>query len=303
MVTNIKSATNIAMPSRYRARTVRIRGRREGSYVSGNSLYRFRRTLSLGDAACSSSSSNQSITVTITAAPSSLLTSSMCNVVSTVANDSANSVVTWYCTPAASCSTASFYPYKTSSGATSSFTALSTFPAFFLVTITATSVTYISFVSAPVNITITAAVVPSKNFSFYLTVEDAANLTIYSIAVVVEIAKDASADGSFAVLSGEQDYNDGDGITVTDDSFTTGKLVLAAIETVTLTLITTSGVPGVNGTETFAVSFPNNNHALITQFDASATASIASTFYRRTAYPLVRFPLLPTVSILFSLRS
>ncbi len=228
---------------------------------------------SLANAACSSSSPNQAITVTITTAPTTLATGAMGNVVATVANDSANGGVTWNCTPAASCGTASFNPDKTASGATSTFTAPATIPAGNQVTITATSVTDNSIVSAPVNITITAAVVPSKNFSFYLTGEDAANLTIYSVAGVVEIANAASADGSFAVLGGEQDYNDGDGITVTDDSFTTGKLVLAANETGTLTLTTTSGVPGVNGTETFAVSFPNNNHALITQFDASATAS------------------------------
>src|SRR5208283_4001330 len=156
-----------------------------------------------------------------------------------VVNDSANGGVKWNCTPAASCGTTSFNPDETASGVASAFTAPTAVPAGNQVTITATSVTDTSIVSAPVNIIITAAVVPSKNFSFYVTGEDAANLTIYSIAGVAEIASSASADGSFAVLGGEQDYNDGDGITVTDDSFTTGKLVLAANETGTLTLTTT----------------------------------------------------------------
>jgi hypothetical protein len=81
------------------------------------------------------------------------------------------------------------------------------------------------------------------------------------------------------VLGGEQDYNDGQNgfmspattIAATGSSMTvdpttgTGTLVLNVSAS-------NSGV-GVNGIETFAVQFINASHALITQFDGSATSS------------------------------
>jgi hypothetical protein len=86
-------------------------------------------------------------------------------------------------------------------------------------------------------------------------------------------------DLSGNVLGGEQDYNDGQNgfaspaytITATGSSMTvdpttgTGTLILNVSAS-------NSGV-GVNGIETFAVQFINASHALITQFDGSATSS------------------------------
>jgi hypothetical protein len=86
-------------------------------------------------------------------------------------------------------------------------------------------------------------------------------------------------DLSGNVLGGEQDYNDGQNgfaspaytITATGSSMAvdpttgTGTLILNVS-------VSNSGV-GVNGIETFAVQFINASHALITQFDGSATSS------------------------------
>ena len=86
-------------------------------------------------------------------------------------------------------------------------------------------------------------------------------------------------DLSGNVLGGEQDYNDGQNgfaspvytIAATGSSMTvdpttgTGTLILNVSAS-------NSGV-GVNGIETFAVQFINASHALITQFDGSATSS------------------------------
>jgi hypothetical protein len=86
-------------------------------------------------------------------------------------------------------------------------------------------------------------------------------------------------DLSGNVLGGEQDYNDGQNgftspvniITATGSSMT----VNPTTGTGTLVLDVSASNPnvGVNGIETFAVQFINASHALITQFDGSATSS------------------------------
>jgi hypothetical protein len=115
----------------------------------------------------------------------------------------------------------------------------------------------------------------------------------YSIAGVVAIASTASADGSFAVISGEQDYNDGIDITSPQpagDFITGGSLVFAnAAGQATLTLITNNPAIGNSanpGTEVFALAFANNNHALIVQFDGNATSSGSYDFQSSTTAPI-----------------
>lgn len=86
-------------------------------------------------------------------------------------------------------------------------------------------------------------------------------------------------DSSGNVVGGEQDYNDGqngftapaDVITATGSSMT----VNPTTGTGTLVLDVSASNPnvGVKGIEKFAVQFVNASHALITQFDGSATSS------------------------------
>ncbi len=89
-------------------------------------------------------------------------------------------------------------------------------------------------------------------------------------------------DLSGNVLGGEQDYNDGQNgftsptgppriINPTGSSMT----VDSTTGTGTLVLDVSASNPnvGVNGIEKFAVQFVNASHALITQFDGSATSS------------------------------
>jgi len=125
---------------------------------------------------------------------------------------------------------------------------------------------------------------------FYASGEEnvSPNFPIYSIAGVVAIAQVASVDGSFAVVSGEQDYNDGVAITSPQpggDSITGGSLSLAANGVGTLTVITNNSQLGNAGTETFAVSFPNPKHALVTQFDGTATSSGSLDLQTSTSTP------------------
>jgi hypothetical protein len=183
-------------------------------------------------------------------------------VAATVANDTAG--VNWSCTPVGSCGT--FSPTGTASGATTTYTAPSTAQ---MVTITAKSATD-SSANASTNVNVTV------NFTFYLSGSESGTLTdttgpnFYGVAGAVTV----DADGN--VLAGEQDYNDADGITSTPgpDSVTGGLLSVDAVSGQgTLTLVTSNPSVGVAGTETLGVQFVNPNHALIIQFDGSATSS------------------------------
>lgn len=123
----------------------------------------------------------------------------------------------------------------------------------------------------------TAVGVTSANYVYYLSGEETINGggNFYTVAGAVLV--DSVGD----VIAGEQDYNDGYGLTSpgepnTPDTIgaTGGALVVdptTGIGTLTLTSSNTS--VGVNGVEIFAVQFVNANHALITQFDGTATSS------------------------------
>jgi hypothetical protein len=113
-------------------------------------------------------------------------------------------------------------------------------------------------------------------FAFYLTGQEAPNtangnqISYYSLAGAVTI------DANGNVTAGEQDYNDAFGITSPQpggDSITGGTLTVDATGQGTLTLITSNALVGAAGTETLAVQFVNADHALISQFDGSATSS------------------------------
>jgi|SRR5271165_1857906 len=130
----------------------------------------------------------------------------------------------------------------------------------------------------PVNFaeTNTAAAVASNTYVFYASGEDSFGsvLNYYAIAGAVTI------DANGNILGGEQDYNDAFGLTAADQiSAANTALVMDSSGNglYTLTITTTdTNLGGVNtaaGVEEFAVQFVNSNHALITQFDGSATSS------------------------------
>jgi hypothetical protein len=112
------------------------------------------------------------------------------------------------------------------------------------------------------------------NFSFYLSgLESVNGPGFYALAGAVTL------DGNGNVLGGEQDYNDGNGLASPEPSPDTilpgaGALsVNPATGQGTLTLTTNNSNLGAGGIETFAVQFVNTNHALVVQFDGSATSS------------------------------
>src|SRR3984957_18120797 len=212
-------------------------------------------------------SNNNNILVSISQTPPGILVPGgpAVPVTATVTGDSKNAGVTWSCTattPGAACG--SFNPMTTPSGTATMYQPPAS-PA--NVTITATSVkNTAAFATANVNISTSGGL--AGNYAFYVSGLDFNS--VYSLAGSVTIA----ADGT---LTGEQDYNDGSGITSPEpggDMITGGSLSFDPTSGLgTLTLITNNKNVGTNGTETLALNFVNNNHALIIQADGSATSS------------------------------
>jgi hypothetical protein len=119
-----------------------------------------------------------------------------------------------------------------------------------------------------VSVTISTSGGLAGTYSFYVSGLDFNN--VYSLAGSVTVA----ANGT---LTGEQDYNDASGITSPEpggDMVTGGSLSFDPTSGLaTLTLITNNKKVGTNGTETLALNFVNNNHALIIEADGSAASS------------------------------
>ncbi len=156
--------------------------------------------------------------------------------------------------------------------ATSSvFTANSTAGGPYNVTATSAGLTPVSF-----SLTNTAPVA-STTAVFYLSGQEIPNANNGSTISYYAVAGSVRIDANGNVLAGEQDYNDGDGVTSpqpSGDSITGGSLTLSsATGQGTLTLITNNTKVGVAGTETLGVQFANPKHALIMEFDGSATSS------------------------------
>jgi hypothetical protein len=101
--------------------------------------------------------------------------------------------------------------------------------------------------------------------------------------VYYAVAGAVGFDASGKILGGEQDYNDGNGFTSPGEPMNpdvinpTGSSMTVDPTTGTGTLVldvsASNPKVGVKGIETFAVQFINASHALITQFDKSATSS------------------------------
>jgi hypothetical protein len=135
-------------------------------------------------------------------------------------------------------------------------------------TVTASSGT---LAPATFHLTNTAVGTTVTTYVLYASGEEATTANYYAVAGAVSIA----ANGT--VVAGEQDYNDGAGLTSgggqgTPDSITGGTLTVDGSTgqgTLTLNLAAGSAVTA----ETFGVQFVNVNHALIMEYDGNATSN------------------------------
>jgi hypothetical protein len=113
--------------------------------------------------------------------------------------------------------------------------------------------------------------ISSTTYVFYLSGQEAFGPDFYALAGSIEV------DTSGNVLAGEQDYNDALGFTSpqpSGDTITGGTLMVSTSTGLgTLTLNTNNTSLGVGGIETLGLQFVNSDHALIMQFDGTATSS------------------------------
>jgi hypothetical protein len=138
--------------------------------------------------------------------------------------------------------------------------------------------------TANFSLTNTAVVAASSTYVYYLSglegINDGPNY--YAVAGAVTI------DTNGNVLGGEQDYNDAFGITAFDQiTPENGALVVdpsTGQGTLTLTFADDPNV-GNDGVETIGVQFVNVNHALIVQFDGTATSSGSLDLQNLTTLP------------------
>jgi hypothetical protein len=211
--------------------------------------------------------SSSHVTVTIsTPPPATLAPNGTAQIIATVTGTGTG--VNWSCTPANSCG--SFSPASTSSGMATTYTAPSTVGP---VVIIATSEKKAS-VMATANVTIQVNNGISGNFAFYASgIDGTANTPppaslngVYSVAGAVTILSDGT-------LTGEEDFNDANGLTSPAATITGGNLSIDSNGFGTMTLVLSDTSIGVAGTETFTVNFVNNNHALIIESDGLNTSS------------------------------
>jgi len=233
-------------------------------------------------------SSSGTLTIAMTGAPATLATGATATLTATVQNDAANAGVDWTCGPTAgTCGT--FNPAHSASGANTTFTA----PAGAgNVTVTATStsnhaVSQSSTISITAGTTTTAAGALTSG-TFVFTVAGVNNLQ-RNIAVAGAVVLDANGK----VTSGEENYvsHDGPASFPPGDLITGGQLTTSSNGKGTLTVITNNTALGVNGTETFSVAVVNSKHAVISEFDSSATA-VGSLDFQTLVQPQGAFSLL-----------
>jgi hypothetical protein len=135
---------------------------------------------------------------------------------------------------------------------------------------------------------------PPSVFVFYASGLEAPNtgntqtLSYYAVAGAVAFDLSGNPFPDANGNCGEEDYNDGHGITATVNIKPASSGFSSSVLSTgqgTLALNTANPLLGAAGIETFAVQFANGAHALITQFDGSATSSGSMDLQSATSAP------------------
>lgn len=139
--------------------------------------------------------------------------------------------------------------------------------------------------SASFSLTNSASAVTA--YTFYLSGQEVSHSTTIHTPNYYAVAGAITVDQSTGnVTGGEEDYNDGNGYTYANVAISSGTLsVSSTTGQGTLVLQTANNNLGVSGQETFGVQFVNSNHALIMQFDGSATSSGTMDFQNLNTAP------------------
>ncbi|MGC1684986.1 MAG: hypothetical protein WA734_05150, partial [Candidatus Acidiferrales bacterium] len=207
-----------------------------------------------------STGSNSGTTIELTNAPATLGVGQAVNLRATVGSDAANGGVDWNCTPIGSCG--AFSPAHTANGATTSYTAPSAAGTVMIVADASDD----SSATASANISVISAASNSVlNGPYVFFVEGTDSTGIYVAAGTI------ITDGNGNITGGEQDYAD-QGASKTRSDSITGIYSLGSDGRGSITLIVNDAALSNGGVETFSIVATSPTHALIIEFDGSATS-------------------------------
>ncbi len=199
------------------------------------------------------------VTIQLTNAPAIVTVNQTVRLAANVGNDESGAGIDWSC-GGGSCG--AFAPAHTANGGVTSFTAPAS-PGTVTVTVTAAA-----DVSATASATVTVVPEGSNvrlNGAYVFAVQGADNSGGYAAAGTIV------ADGNGTITGGEQDYSD-ETLQAGPD-LVTGTYAVGPDGRGSITLVVDNAELPNNGVETFSVVLTSNAHALITQFDGTATSS------------------------------
>jgi hypothetical protein len=197
------------------------------------------------------------------APPASLATSAQSMISATVLQDPASLGVDWT-VRCGSSDCGSFSPAHTASGAATTYTAPATVPTGNTVIITARATAKPSAtVTATVTVTTSAVSLLNGLYAFMFTGND--------VNGFFAVAGSISADGKGNITSGEEDFADtslvSTGVTLT------GTFSIGSDGRGTITLQLSDKTIGVNGVQSIRCAVITSQHALLSEFDGSATSN------------------------------
>jgi hypothetical protein len=221
-------------------------------------------------AGCGGSGSNPPIPPAISvafspAAPTSINTSATASLTAAVSNDSANGGVTWS-VKCASSTCGSFSASSTPSGTATTYTAPAAAPSPAMVTVTATSVTDTTkTASASITVGPPPVVLMDGNYVYHLAGQDQNGNYYLAGAFTVK---------NQVIAGGEQDMSDNSNPGYYHDSLAASGSSLSLVNG-NIQLVLNTGDPnvGVNGVETLRGAVVSSARALVSEFDAFATAT------------------------------
>jgi hypothetical protein len=201
----------------------------------------------------------EAVTIQLTNVPAIVTVNQTVRLAANIGNDGSEAGIDWSC-GGGSCG--AFAPAHTANGVVTSFTAPAT-PGTVTITVTAAA-----DVSATVSATVTVVPEGSNgrlNGAYVFALQGADNSGGYSAAGTIV------ADGDGTITGGEQDYSD-ETLQAGPD-LVTGTYAVGPDGRGSITLVVDNAELPNNGIETFSIVLTSAAHALITQFDGTATSS------------------------------
>jgi hypothetical protein len=204
---------------------------------------------------------NSGIAVELTNAPATIGVNQAVNLRATVSNDTANGGTDWTCAPTGSCGT--FNPTHTANGGTTSYTSPSVAGSVAIEAVASDD----SSATATANISVTSA--SSNNvligpYVFFVEGTDSTGIYVAAGTIVT--------DGNGNITSGEQDYAD-QGASKSLFDPVSGIYSIGSDGRGSITLIVNDRSLPNGGLETFSIAATSSTHALMIEFDGSATSS------------------------------